>query len=619
MADNIIKRFIEIFVKSDQAVTNLKDLETALNKSTTATENLNEAQEASGEGAQKVEESAKKAKKATEEFTEAKNKSASSSKNLMGALEGLGGGIGNVISSVKGLSKQLIILLANPVVLVITAIVGALALLYKAFTSTDAGAEKMDQIFSGLGATVDVLRDRLLKAAGAVAKFFSGDFTGAMEDARAAVSGIGDEIVAEFQKAAEATRILQELDDTFRDLSVSRAKLNRDTAAARELLTDENASYAQKKKALDDVKKAEQEQTASELAAAQKKLDAIKQENSLSDVTDEAKQKQADAEIALFGLQEKSASDRRKFAKQNAQIDREEAARKKELAKEESDRIKKQEEEAQRLYDFQQSLLKKANDAAFTAFEDVEKARRENELAQMTDLEAQEARINDSFARRIQAAKDAGLETLELEILQENELNQVRLDASEKDKARKDKDAEDDKKRREAAHQQKVDTQNAELALVSGFIDLAKGLGEKNKAIQKAAIIAQGAVSIASIIVNTEVGASKEVAKGGIFGLSAAALLNIKMALSIAAVVASTAKALQALGGGGAGQAGGTGSGSAAPTPAAQFNVVGQTPANQLAATLSGRQQVIKAQVVSSEVTSAQSLDRNRVEQSVFL
>jgi hypothetical protein len=47
---------------------------------------------------------------------------------------------------------------------------------------------------------MDVVRDRVLKVGGAIAKFFSGDFAGAFEDAKGAVSGIGDEIVAEAKK-----------------------------------------------------------------------------------------------------------------------------------------------------------------------------------------------------------------------------------------------------------------------------------------------------------------------------------------------------------------------------------------------------------------------------------
>ena len=63
-------------------------------------------------------------------------------------------------------------------------------------------------------------------------------------------------------------------------------------------------------------------------------------------------------------------------------------------------------------------------------------------------------------------------------------------------------------------------------------------------------------------------------------------------------------------GGGGSAPSGGGGGGSTPAAPA--FNVVGASPTNQLAQTIGNQQQQpIKAYVVSNDVTTAQSLDRN--------
>src|SRR5690606_31107996 len=132
-----------------------------------------------------------------------------------------------------------------------------------------------------------VIRDRFLKMAGAVAKFRSGDFKGAMQEGKAALSGFGDEVATEGRKAAAATASLQEVEDAMRDLGVTRAKLNRDLAETKEIITDENASFADKKKAIDEVRKAEGDQTAQELMNAKKKLKAIQELNALSDTSDE--------------------------------------------------------------------------------------------------------------------------------------------------------------------------------------------------------------------------------------------------------------------------------------------------------------------------------------------
>jgi hypothetical protein len=77
--------------------------------------------------------------------------------------------------------------------------------------------------------------------------------------------------------------------------------------------------------------------------------------------------------------------------------------------------------------------------------------------------------------------------------------------------------------------------------------------------------------------------------------------------------------ARQQYGGGGSG---GTGGGAGASNPPAglsnpaTFNVVGNTGTNQLAQTLG--QQPLQAYVVAGDVTSAQSLERNKIQQSTL-
>jgi len=83
------------------------------------------------------------------------------------------------------------------------------------------------------------------------------------------------------------------------------------------------------------------------------------------------------------------------------------------------------------------------------------------------------------------------------------------------------------------------------------------------------------------------------------------------IAMSIKSAV-STAKSMVGSKGGGASMSGGRGSSAPAPP---SFNVVGAAPENQLAQTIGDQQdKPIKAFVVSGDVSTAQSLDRNIVE-----
>ena len=183
-----------------------------------------------------------------------------------------------------------------------------------------------------------------------------------------------------------------------------------------------------------------------------------------------------------------------------------------------------------------------------------------------------------------------------------------------------DKDIEIEK---QVAEQKKA-LQDAQLNAISAGIGLLSGLAGKNKALQKAAIIAESAMGIArSIIANTASnvavaaqGAALAIPSAGASVITAGKIIvanNIATGIGIAANIAATAKALSSVGGGSAPSGGGgaTGGGGAAPTAPA-FNVVGASPTNQLAQTIGNQQQQpIKAYVVSNDVTTAQSLDRN--------
>jgi hypothetical protein len=119
-------------------------------------------------------------------------------------------------------------------------------------------------------------------------------------------------------------------------------------------------------------------------------------------------------------------------------------------------------------------------------------------------------------------------------------------------------------------------------------------LFEKSKGVQKAAIIAESAIGIGKMIIANNlanVGAlatPQAIASGGISAAATIAFNNISTGIGVAANLAATAKALQAVGGGGAAAGGGGAStgGGAPAAPAPQFNVVGNSGVNQIAQTL---------------------------------
>lgn len=175
-----------------------------------------------------------------------------------------------------------------------------------------------------------------------------------------------------------------------------------------------------------------------------------------------------------------------------------------------------------------------------------------------------------------------------------------------------------------AEQQQKeaIQKQNIDFALQG--ITIVKDLFEKSKGVQKASIIAESALGIAKMIISNKtanLGALATPQAIATSGLSAAPVIaanNITTGLGIAANIVATGKALKALGGGGTppsptGIGGGTTTGGGGQSPS--FNVVGNSGINQLAQL---QQQPVQAYVVSGQVTTAQSLDRNRVENATL-
>ena len=234
----------------------------------------------------------------------------------------------------------------------------------------------------------------------------------------------------------------------------------------------------------------------------------------------------------------------------------------------------------------------------------------------------------------LEAEKSIELKRLQFNIDSTKAGTQARVDAELEFATRKQEinnnitanEAEQAKIRKEnakAEYEAKVAIQNAGLDNAMNAIGVLKGLFEKNKGIQKAALLAESAIGISKIVINTQAANAAARLKyallpGGAALAAAEILMNKASAgIGIAANLAGTAKGLKALGGGsasGASVGGESGGGSATPVAAApQFNVVGTSGQNQIAQTL-GNQAPVKAYVVSNDVTTAQSLDRNIVQ-----
>jgi hypothetical protein len=263
--------------------------------------------------------------------------------NLKDKISSLPGPLGQAGESVGSLSSSFKALIANPVGLVILAIVAALAFLYKAFTNTFEGGQKVEQIFAGIKAAAQVVMDRVLDLGGAIIKFFSGDFKGAMTDAKKAVTGVGDEVAKVYGRTAELTKQLQNIKKEERQDEIEKSEREKRLALLREQLNDDSVPRAKRialakelkadedKNAIDDLDRAKRkgavlielakqgkdgaQKNADEIAQIQIGINKTQTENALEGVRTNKvirnleKQDEAEAKAAYQkGLEERKAA-----------------------------------------------------------------------------------------------------------------------------------------------------------------------------------------------------------------------------------------------------------------------------------------------------------------------
>jgi len=160
---------------------------------------------------------------------------------------------------------------------------------------------------------------------------------------------------------------------------------------------------------------------------------------------------------------------------------------------------------------------------------------------------------------------------------------------------------------------------DANMKIATKVVDLLGQLAGKNKAIQKAGIIASAGIGVYSVIKDTIASNTAAIAPpplglGPIAGVGLQVKNTIQGGLGIASIVSASAKALSAVGGGGSVASGSLGrSGSSGGTGAPSFNLVAGTGSNQIATSLANQPKPLQAFVVGSAVTSQQELDRNAI------
>ena len=479
----------------------------------------------------------------------------------------------------------------------------------------------------------------------AIAELFSGNFKKAGRIASNAmgkvVFGIENvvektekaiEVSAEFlaqQKeelkiAAEISDARAKADKLERNLLVERAKLQTDISKLKLKSREEDTvSAEERKKALVDAQALEDSLLKKELEVAQLRFDSIRKENTLARSTKEAKDAEAQAEADLFNIISRRTDAQRSTQRELNRVNKEIARIAKERQKVETAALEYGVEFTKQMTNEEIIVLTEAAKAKYDLIVKEGQERIKLQDAQdklridlMDDgFDKELAKLVAESEARLAIAKDDKELQLEIEADFQKKLKALEEKTSKEIKDQKIKDA-------KATAEAEKKIQDAQISNVEAGISLIKSLAGENKKVQAAALIAENAVGIAKTIINTQTANAAALATPQAIltsGAAAAPVIaanNIAAGISIAASVAATAQGLSALGTGGSPEGGGNlpaGGGGGAQAPS--FNVVGDSGVNQLAEL---QQQPAQAYVVSGEVTTAQALDRNRVQNATL-
>ena len=448
----------------------------------------------------------------------------------------------------------------------------------------EAGKEMVD-VFTGVDDTVGKvgkLADAVGKYAGEV--WNSAAALQAQENAAKRAEAIQAGLVEQYDRQAEKLRQLRD-DDT---LSIEeRIKANEELG-----------------KVLDEQEKAMLKQAQLQVQAAANQFNLNKSiENEVALINARNNVKAVEAQIE--GFRSEQIVNRIALEKESLELAKSRAETDNELA------INQKLFEAERLKDEGAKL-------------EAQKLAIENERTlEMERLQNNIALYKEGTQARIDAENEYALRKQELDnaiILKEDEIAQQRIDRQ--------------KELNEQLQLAEDNLQNAKRQALSDSLDILQQFAGKNKTIALGILAVQKGLAVAEVISNASKGIAVSTSNLSLvpailppgvpnpaypFALAShlknVAANKISAATSIATILAQTVSSAKGVLSGGSGGASGSapsgvGGGSAT---APQFNVVGNSGVNQIAETL-GQQQPVQAYVVANNVTTAQSMDRNIIQ-----
>jgi len=465
----------------------------------------------------------------------------------------------------------------------------------------------------------DSYLDTLGFLASAVKKVFSGDFAGAMDDVKAAGKESLDVLTGVNNSFDKATELVSEAVTAISDYTsetLKSAKATVELSKAAEIAAIQQQGLIEEfDRAAEIQRQIRDDETKSfeERIAANEKLGEILQD-------------QIEAETALIDIQQRAIQDRLakglipefEAKKQLLELENERAAILAKVTGFESEQLINRNSLLREQRDLQDQITQQAIDRQ-KQLDDISLEIMQEGIDKELMMSAQ--KYDDLYA---QAEGNAELQK-QITEAQEAEQQAIRDKYDAERKAAEEKAAADqialEREKQEQLEQLATDGLQALSGATDFFLEKSKVNAKRQfqitKGLQLALAIVDGIKAVTASLAYAPVAIGAAPNPAGIASLAFAVL-------SSAVAVAKIASAKYEPSGGGGGGGGGGASTSTPSIPTAgggapQFNTVGTSGFNQVAGSIAQQnQEPVKAYVVSTDVTSQQSLDRNSRDKSSF-
>jgi len=174
------------------------------------------------------------------------------------------------------------------------------------FTSTKRGADQLSVIFAGLGAAVNVLRDRVVKVGETLFNIFNQPFSKTLLGIKDAFTGITEEVVKEVAIMTALEKRVKALRDAEIEFTVQRAETRKEIEKARLLAEDETLSQEERVAALKKALDLEKQTVDTELQLAKERVAIQEEQMETAENKVEAEKQLADFKAEVLKVETRS-------------------------------------------------------------------------------------------------------------------------------------------------------------------------------------------------------------------------------------------------------------------------------------------------------------------------